>query len=273
MASVEFVTRVAIVNQKGGVGKTTITLGLAATAAMRGARVMVVDLDPQANATSGLGVSGVVRSVDDALASPQPGSIAQSIVYSAWERPPLRSIPRVAPSSPLMAQREMQLATDPVGAQDRLASALEGTEADLTLIDCPPSLGLLTINALFAATHTMIVTEPGAWASGGVDQILANLERVAARRNGLPELLGIAVNRLGRTRDAQYWHNELLATHGDDILPAVHQRAALTEAAAQSLPIHALTRPGAEEAWAELATLYDAMWDRISTATVISGVA
>ena len=105
MASVEFVTRVAIVNQKGGVGKTTITLGLAATAAMRGARVMVVDLDPQANATSGLGVSGVVRSVDDALASPQPGSIAQSIVYSAWERPPLRSIPRVAPSSPLMAQR------------------------------------------------------------------------------------------------------------------------------------------------------------------------
>ena len=77
MASVEFVTRVAIVNQKGGVGKTTITLGLAATAAMRGARVMVVDLDPQANATSGLGVSGVVRSVDDALASPQPGSIAQ----------------------------------------------------------------------------------------------------------------------------------------------------------------------------------------------------
>lgn len=273
MTSVANVTRVAVVNQKGGVGKTTVTLGLAATAAMRGARVVVVDLDPQANATSGLGVAGAPRSVDDALASAQPGSMAQSIEFSSWERPPLRSIPRVAPSSPLLAQREMQLATDPVGAQDRLASALHGIDADLTLIDCPPSLGLLTINALFAATHTLIVTEPGAWASDGVDQILANLERVQARRNGLPELVGIAVNRVGRTRDAQYWHNELMATHGDAILPAVHQRAALTEAAAQSLPIHALTRPGAEEASVEFADLYDAMWDRMGHELTISGVA
>ena len=72
MASVANVTRVAVVNQKGGVGKTTVTLGLAATAAMRGARVLVVDLDPQANATSGLGVAGAPRSVDDALAGAQP---------------------------------------------------------------------------------------------------------------------------------------------------------------------------------------------------------
>ena len=150
---------------------------------------------------------------------------------------------------------------------------MQGIDADLTLIDCPPSLGLLTINALFAATHTLIVTEPGAWASDGVDQILANLERVQARRNGLPELVGIAVNRVGRTRDAQYWHNELMATHGDAILPAVHQRAALTEAAAQTLPIHALTRPGAEEASIEFADLYDAMWDRMGHELSISGVA
>lgn len=259
-------------NQKGGVGKTTVTLGLAATAAMRGARVVVVDLDPQANATSGLGVTGAGRSIDDALASDQPGSIADAIVYSTWERPPLRSIPRVVPGSPLLAQRELQLATDPVGAQDRLSAALGGVDADLVLIDCPPSLGLLTVNALFAATHTLIVTEPGAWASDGVDQILANLNRVASRRNGQPELVGVAVNRVGRTRDAQYWHNELYESHGDAILPAVHQRAAVTEASAQSLPIHALTRSGAEEASREFGDLYDAMWDRMGESRV-AGVA
>ncbi len=74
----------------------------------------------------------------------------------------------MAASSPLLAQREPQLANDPIGAQDRLQVAMEGIDHDLVIIDCPPSLGLLTVNGLFAADQALVVTEPGAWASDGV---------------------------------------------------------------------------------------------------------
>ena len=74
------------------------------------------------------------------------------------------------------------MAVDPIGAQDRLRRALIGVDADLVIIDCPPSLGLLTINGLFAADHAVIVTEPSAWAVDGVAQILRNISRIAERR-------------------------------------------------------------------------------------------
>jgi hypothetical protein len=120
------------------------------------------------------------------------------------------------------------------------------------LIDCPPSLGLLTVNGLFAADRALIVTEPGAWASDGVAQILRTVERIGARRPGGLEVAGIAVNRLGRTRDARYWYDQLVESYGEDVLPPVHLRAAVPESAAQARPIHGLgARPGAAEAAAE----------------------
>ena len=91
--------------------------------------------------------------------------------------------------------RESQLLTDPIGANDRLAVALTGIEHDLVIIDCPPSLGLLTVNGLFAADRALVVTEPGAWASDGVGQILRTVERIASRKPapltvaGVPMLL------------------------------------------------------------------------------------
>lgn len=243
---------IAVVNQKGGVGKTTVSLGLASAAAHAGLRTLVVDLDPQANATTGLGVWEAQRSVDDALADDAPGSLLSVLAPAAWEVPG-GVVPDVAPSSPALAAREPQLATDPIGAQDRLRVAMAGVDHDLVVIDCPPSLGLLTVNGLFAAERALIVTEPSAWASDGVQQITRTVERIAARRPDGLDVAGIVVNRLGRTRDARYWYEQLREAYAESVLPPVHLRAAVAEASAQSLPLHGMgRRPGAAEAAAEL---------------------
>ena len=250
----------AVVNQKGGVGKTTVALGLAAVAGRRGLDTVVVDLDPQANATSGMGVWNAESTVDRALDGDQPGILSSLVQPSGWDSSLFSAPPRVVPSSPRLAQREPQLATDPIGAQDRLRIAAEGVTADLVIIDCPPSLGLLTVNGLFAADVAVIVTEPGAWATDGVDQILRNLDRIAERRGGAPRLGGIVVNRLARTRDGRYWDEQLVEAHADRVVrPPIRLRAAVAEASAQSLPIHALVRDGVDEAVAEFDAVLDAL--------------
>ena len=247
---------VALVNQKGGVGKTTTALGLASAAWARRVPSLVIDLDPQANATTGLGLWAPATTVDTALASDRPGAVASLAIPSGW--PTDKGLPpQVAASAPALAGRERQLLTDPVGAQDRLRVALSGY-GGLVLIDCPPSLGLLTINALFAADAALVVTEPSAWASDGVSEIMRTIERVAARKPSGLEVSGVAVNRLARTRDSRYWHEQLVADHGRLVLPPVRLRAAVAEAAARSLPIHALPpRRGAAEACAEFDLIYD----------------
>ncbi len=259
-ASVDYLVCVQVltlVNQKGGVGKTTVALGLAASAWARQVDCLVIDIDPQGNATTGLGVWNPPFSIDHALAEERPGSIASLRATSSWPTDGGRP-PSVVPATPALAAREPQLMTDPIGANNRLAVALEGVDHDIVIIDCPPSLGLLTINGLFAADQALIVTEPGAWASDGVNQILRTVERISARRTAPLTVAGVAVNRMSRTRDARYWDEQLRTDHGSMVLPAIRLRAAVTEAAANSLPIHALgARPGAPEAAAEFDTLFD----------------
>ena len=204
--------------------------------------MLVIDLDPQANATTGLGVWDAVATVDQALESDTPGALRSVIRRSGWFPDEGAVTVDVAPSSPALAQREHHLAMDVIGAQDRLAVAADGVldDYDDVIVDCPPSLGLLTVNALFAADSVLIVAEPAAWSSDGVEQILRNIARIAERRDGRPAVAGIVVNRLGRTRDGNYWNGQLRELHPDLVLePAVRLRAAVAEAAAQSVPVHA----------------------------------
>jgi chromosome partitioning protein len=263
---------IAVVNQKGGVGKTTVALGLASAAAHRGQRVLVIDLDPQANATTGLGVWDAELTVNEALGSDEPGFLAKVVTSAGWEVPN-GVVPDVAPSAARLAGQEHQLAMDPIGAQDRLQTALRGVDHyDVVIIDCPPSLGLLTVNALFAADRALVVSEPSAWASDGVAQVTRTIDRIAQRKVGELSLAGIVVNRLGRTRDARYWYEQLVELFGAEVLPPIHLRAAVPEASAQSLPIHALgTRAGAAEAAAEFDAVFTLLFEPAAVAVPDAG--
>jgi chromosome partitioning protein len=248
----------AVVNQKGGVGKTTVTLGLAEAAAARGQRVLVVDLDPQSNASSGLAVWSKQPDIDDVTAEARAGAALTAVTTSNWPDPAVR--PDLVPGTPRLAQREPLLASDPLGAQDRLRIALAGIDHDIVLIDCPPSLGLLCVNGLFAADHAIVVTEPAAWASDGVDLMTNTVAQVASRQGGSPRLAGVVVNRLGRTRDNSYWNAEIRERFASEVLPSIQLRAAIAEASAQSVPLRALgKRPGAAEAVSQFNELYDAI--------------
>ena len=208
MGYVARMVAVAVVNQKGGVGKTTVVLGLASSASARGVTTLVIDLDPQGNATTGLGVFEPGPGIDHVLTEERQGGLATVVEPSGWPAD-LGPVPDLVPSSPSLAVLEPQLATDPLGAQDRLAMALPaltGSEGPLVLIDCPPSLGLLTVNALFAADVVLVVTEPGAWAVDGVARMLQTIERIRQRRpDGGPEVAGIVASLSVRWSASASW--------------------------------------------------------------------
>ena len=251
-------TTIAIVNQKGGVGKTSVSLGLTSAAANSGIETLVVDLDPQGNATTGLGVFEPKNGVIKILENDTPQRIDSIVEKSNWPTT-CGSQPELAASSPDLSVCEPRLATDPLGAQNRLQASLKDSKWPLVIVDCPPSLGLLTVNALFAADLVLVVTEPGAWSVDGVERMIQTIEKIHSRRNdGSPCIAGVAVNRLGRTRDDKYWNLKLEETYSDYALPKIHMRTAVSEAAAQSLPIHGLmNRSGAAEAAEEFDRLLD----------------
>ena len=243
---------IAIVNQKGGVGKTSVTLGLASSAAKKNLETLIVDLDPQGNATTGLGVFEPAKGVVDVLEDDFFGGINEIAERSNWPSDCGR-VPYIAASTPNLSICEPRLATDPLGAQNRLSLSFENSKWPLIIVDCPPSLGLLTVNALFAVDVTLVVTEPGAWSVDGVARMIQTIEKIRTRRiDSKPNIAGIAVNRLGRTRDDSYWNSKLEEVYSDFPLPKIHLRTAIAEASAQSLPIHGLgNRSGAAEAAAE----------------------
>ena len=167
-------TITAVGNQKGGVGKTTTVLGLAGAAAQQGRRVLVIDMDPQYNATTALGGESEGLNVYDALVSAEPGGLADVIRPSGWDGVD------VAPGADALALFER---ADVLAAEHRLAHALDGVdlgEYDVVYIDLSPNLGRLANAGLVAADEVLVVTTPEAWAVDGVEAFLATVAAVQA---------------------------------------------------------------------------------------------
>ena len=233
--------RVAIVNQKGGVGKTTVTLGLASAAQAAGHRVVVVDLDPQASSTWVLGIDPATVDLSTAEAVAK-GSLGRSIIPSGWG-----DGVDVLPASPRLQGRDNSGAKD---AAVRLRQALEGISGyDAILIDCPPSLGNLTTNGLAAADHALIVVEPAALSLRGITAVADIVDDVWDAYNSDLQLAGVIVNKVPAvSNEADRRYDELVRIVGKRAiwLPAVRQRVAVNEALGSRTPIHALGNRAAD---------------------------
>jgi len=177
---------IAVANQKGGVGKTTTSVNLSASLAMADHSVLLADVDPQANATSGLGFDAlrVGRTVYDCLTRGVP---AKEVIQAS-------PVPRlsVLPSSADLAGAEVELVTVP-GRETVLKSVLQEIQDhyEYLILDCPPALGLLTINALVAASSVLVPVQCEYYAMEGLGRLLANVRRVQESFNPALELEGI----------------------------------------------------------------------------------
>ena len=224
----------AVANQKGGVGKTTTTINLAACLAELDYRVLVVDLDPQANATTGLGIDPreVSASMYDVILRDVP--IADCAMATQMDNL------RVAPSSLDLAGAEIELVPT-FNRERKLALALEPLLGDLdfVLIDCPPSLGLLTVNALTAAKEVLVPIQCEYYALEGLGQLLRNVELVQRNLNPQLDVSTIALVMFdARTKLASQVADEVRSHFGAKVCRQVIPRSVrLSEAPSFGQPI------------------------------------
>lgn len=224
----------AIANQKGGVGKTTTTVNLSASLAALGYRVLVIDLDPQGNATTGLGINArnLDHSIYDVMLHDTP-------IEDVIEPTSLRNL-FVVPATIDLAGAEIELVPT-FSREQRLAKSLETVEPDFdfVLIDCPPSLGLLTINALTAAGEVLVPIQCEYYALEGLSQLLRNVNLVKSNLNADLDLSTIVLTMYdGRTKLADQVATEVRSHFGERVCrTAIPRSVRLSEAPSFGQPV------------------------------------
>jgi chromosome partitioning protein len=226
--------RITIANQKGGVGKTTTAINLSTAMAAMGWRVLLIDLDPQGNASTGLGVSHAerVRSAYDVLMD--EASVAESAI--ATRIPRLDIIAATAD----LSGAEIELVEVPRRVE-RLSAALDAVPPgrwDICVVDCPPSLGLLTLNALVAAQSLLVPLQCEFFALEGLSQLLQTFERIRGKFNPNLSILGVALTMYDRrNRLTDQVADDVRACLGTAVFGTVIPRnVRLSEAPSHGLP-------------------------------------
>jgi len=256
-------TTVAVVNQKGGSSKTTTVLGLASAASARGIETLVIDLDPQCNASEALGIEYPMDGLTaaDLLANELRGSAVDAVRPSTWDCVSL------IPADLDLADLD---AVSGLGIEQRLRAALDSDDLrerfPLVVIDCPPSVGKLVSNALIAADTALVATEPSFMASRGVAKILDAIDTITRYYNPSLTVAGVLLGRVpAQGRETSHRAAEIRAALGDLVLPVVvPQRAAVAEATGDHTPIHRV-RPIV----AEVSQAFDAALDRVLAAVAV----
>lgn len=248
---------VALCNQKGGVGKTTTELNLARAAHLCGLRTLVVDLDPQGNTTSALlgrRPDPNTETLADVLSKRSTAKVGDVVVATGWS-----GVDVLPSGGDVLADVGAELVMMGPGREHQLETALRavGRRWDLALLDCPPALDQLTINALTAAELVLIVTTAALWSNDGIARLLSTIDAVREfSKRGRPlTVAGVVVNALDeRTRRQRHWLEDLKANSPVPVwLPPIGHHTWIAEAAEAGL---GLDEWGTEAA-RELAGVYN----------------
>lgn len=234
----------AIGNRKGGVGKTSVTLGLANALTLLRKKVLIVDLDPQADITDTLGATGEFN-IFDVLYAGEAGSLGQAVVGTEWAGV------SVVPGTGDLARIDTE---NLVAAEMRLRAAIQGDpeleQFDHILIDLPPALGRLTLNGLMAADEVLVVAEPAAYSVRGVSEFLETVQKIQAAPYLNPGLRfgGIVVNKVSSpvTQEHAFQIEQLKEAFGDAVHePYLPLRTAMQDAQSAGIPLAKLGTRGA----------------------------